>query len=278
MVEQPSVLTSDGLQVEIVSGESEPDGVEGLEPLKDRDAVTVRNGWDTPGEGERADVTVGGETVGGAGDVGGEGGHGDSVEAVAHRTPHVSEPALRLVAGEEGQQQLLSAAPVLVSAGVGQEVDQPVSHVRNTLLREADTQRGPAGRADLSADNADLADEVAVPAALHWRLSDRLQTDRTLQTALELRHQLLVGGQQLLVESLVVRGRVRHSRGRAGPGHHWGGAVTAATAGVARVPVRTPGLWLGRGRDGSGLLVQQTPLESLRYVRLVLAATLPAGG
>ena len=78
MVEQPSVLTSDGLQVEIVSGESEPDGVEGLEPLKDRDAVTVRNGWDTPGEGERADIIVGGETVGGAGDVGGEGGKSPS--------------------------------------------------------------------------------------------------------------------------------------------------------------------------------------------------------
>ena len=59
--------------------------------MKDRAAVAVRDGRDAPGEGERGDVAVGGEAVGGAGDVGGEGGHGDGVEAVTHGTPHISE-------------------------------------------------------------------------------------------------------------------------------------------------------------------------------------------
>ena len=177
VVEQPSVLTGDGLQVEVLPGEGEPDGVEGLETLKDRDPVAVHHGWDAPGEGEGADVAVGGEAVGGAGDVGGERGHGDGVEAVAHGTPHVSEPALCLVPGEKVQQELLSAAPVLVSAGVRQEVYQPVGHVGDTLLGDAHTQRSPAGGTDLGPDDADLADEVTVTTAEDRGLSDGLQGD-----------------------------------------------------------------------------------------------------
>ena len=49
VVEQPPVLTSDGLQVEVLPGEGEPDRVEGLQALKDGDAVAVRDGRDAPG-------------------------------------------------------------------------------------------------------------------------------------------------------------------------------------------------------------------------------------
>ena len=79
--------------------------------------------------------------MGGAGDVGGEGGHGEGLETVSDWTPHVPVPTLGLVPGQESQQQLLRTAAVLVGAGMGKEVHQPVGHVRHALLGEPQFQK-----------------------------------------------------------------------------------------------------------------------------------------
>ena len=65
VVEQTPVLAGDGLQVEVLPGECEPDGVEGLEALEDRSRRS-QDGWHSSDEGEGRGVVVSGEVVRGA--------------------------------------------------------------------------------------------------------------------------------------------------------------------------------------------------------------------
>ena len=123
----------------------------------------------------------GGEIVWRGGDVGGQGGHGDGLQTISHWTSDISVPTLGLMLGQDSQQFLHGTASVLVGAGVGQEVNQSVGHVRHALVGHTDAHVGPTRGTRGGTCDAHVADQVTITTTLDWSCPDCLQTHRTLQ-------------------------------------------------------------------------------------------------
>ena len=130
----------------------------------------------------------------------GQAGHGDVVRTVADGAPDQPVGAVLLMLCE-GAQQLLHLTPTVpVGAGVWQQVHQPVGGVGDAPLARLEGHGGPAGGADVGPCDAQGADEVPVPAALHGGRADGVQADGALQGGLlggdlllDVRQQLQVG-------------------------------------------------------------------------------------